>query len=296
MPHRKNKRTGEPLPHDPAEREKILIEEKKLTGGAPGLPEPTKEVQREGTFQQEETGRPSGVSVGDRTFLGLSTEDVATIKQQQGVQQGELKSFQEQGEIRRQQEETAGTRPREQQILSPEEIGAETTGSLLAQQTVDIVKRSFFNSEQNRKKRDLAQMRINRRGGVIGARFKETGRLGLKLIPLGIGDALVEFFGIASPDEIIRNFEQKLEPYTQDPTNIVNQWRVELLTKDEALTELRIISDEVDAIELKVKQELIKSPRLVSEGVAQPIQSDLLDARKEVFDSIEIINSVVGVQ
>ena len=79
MPHRKNKRTGQPLSHDPKIREQQLIEEKKFTGGAPGLPEPTPNKTDRGVLRSEETGRPSGIEIRDRTFLGLSPEDVQRV-------------------------------------------------------------------------------------------------------------------------------------------------------------------------------------------------------------------------
>ena len=89
MVHKKNTRTGKPLPHDPKEKKKILLEEKRLRDQASKSEKtsPKKDTQ-EGVFKQETTGRPSGVSIGGRTFLGLSPEEVAKVQQQQGVQAG----------------------------------------------------------------------------------------------------------------------------------------------------------------------------------------------------------------
>ena len=293
------------MPHEtPAEARKRRQEEARQTEvppplssvpGVPDLPPVNTIVDRtpppikEGIFQREETGRASGVAVGGRTFLGLGPEDVARIQQQQGLTEP-LSTFAEQAELRRQQEETEGTRPREVQIVDPTSIDFRSTPKLLRESFASTAK-ALVGLET-----ELGKMREERRRGVLAERIAELSTLTLKLIPFDIGEGLVEIIGIADPEEIIRNFEQKLEPYTQQPTRIVNQFRINLLTKDEALKELDIISNEVNAIESRVQQELIKSPRLVNEGVAQPIQSDLLDARTEVFDAKEIINSVLGVQ
>lgn len=180
-----------------------------------------------------------------------------------------------------------GERPEERSVL---ESGTPIEQELAQQSTLKLVlediKDSFRKIDDKRK--DSKKMALKRQEIFFG-RVKETGKKSISIIPFGAGPAIADVLGLATAEDRVRNFEQKLEPYTQDPSNIVSNYQQGILSRQESLNELKKIEREIDDIEIAVKNELLKDFQLIVDGTAEPIQADLIDARKESFDAAQII-------
>ncbi len=104
-----------------------------------------------GVLRSGETGRPSGIEIRDRTFLGLNPEDVQRITQGEQGRAAGVPGAEDIGTQKRQEQvrEEIGTRPLrtelEQKIAEPQSLAPPTREESRANQLVTAeAQREFF--------------------------------------------------------------------------------------------------------------------------------------------------------
>lgn len=171
MPHKKGHKlpeVGEPILEAPPIEEFIpkgdiskLFPDVNKGGGEAPPPEP--KPPQEGIFQQGQTGRPSGISVGGRTFLGLSPEDVARFQQQQGIPQqgqGALAPFGDPAQaLLREQEQAEFQRGRDIPLGAFEGLDSNTANKFLVQGLINSPFGQALLSREGLDTADLKQLK-----------------------------------------------------------------------------------------------------------------------------------------
>ena len=220
MPHRKNTRTGKPLPHNEEEKKKILLEEQRLRGGPDVAKPELGRTKRPGVFTFEE---------GERTFVGLSPEDVELLKQQQGQERAVQKTVSAPASRLRDKPGLIGLEPKVTPQVVQEEL-APVTQEPITEQTgffQQNLDENFTNAlaqegkvptgleTQAEKFNFLVSKGIEEQGGAAGVALSVTGvgKLPITVVKgvASIGGLVVDLFRIGFKKRKLAKIRKELQ-------------------------------------------------------------------------------------
>jgi len=275
-------------------------------------PEIKKKPARPGIYVDARTGRPSGITLPDgRTFFGLSPEEIRDIQIVEGKKTAsgqpldlplisELPPSEKEIELLKRGFEgtqLAGGRPTQETQLAPrgylQGLAEGMPGTVLSA----FVKRFLKGKEiENAEEYQAFTGRSAEEYDRIMARRTMEREIDFRItaadlmrgwagqLPF-VGSEAAAFLG-GDPEARVQSLAGQLEPKKQMATSTLQAYRDGLLSREQALKSLRDLVSQINDVERQAQAEAIISIEVVANGDIAELQTDILEARQDLWDSI----------